>query len=299
MHNEEEFYSFTNITIHQFNVLRDMLGPYLEKSSNRPSLPSVLRFAAVLNNLAKADSAHKNALFYSIGQSTLYAIVPEVCDILSTVLGQRYLRKPSLEDFKRVAEELTGLDFPHWVGLLDGKHCSIRKPMHSGSAYYNYKKFHSIVLLAITNIHKRSLIVNLGGYGSLNDAFTFNNSDICAGLEKSEVSIPPPELLPGSEALVPYYLIGDGGFPVKQYLMKPYTRVNNMMPNMEIFNLRLSHVRQTVECAFRSPTKFWVVHQKELCWKLSTSEQIIMSTICLQNYKITIGSREERGFVNH
>ncbi|KAL7286638.1 hypothetical protein TKK_0019134 [Trichogramma kaykai] len=299
MNNDEEFYSFTNFTIHQFNVVCGILLPYLEKNSCRPALPSELRFAAVLNYLAKADSVHKNALFYTIGESTLYAIVPEVCKIICAVLGPRYLRKPSTEDLKRVAYEFNQLDFPHCIGLLDGKHCEVRKPKHSGSAYYNYKKFHSIVMMAISDIHKRFLMINVGGYGSLNDAFTFNNSDICAGLENGELCLPPPELIPGSNLLVPYFLIGDGGFPLKQYLMKPFMRVNNMTPNMEIFNSRLSHVRQTVECAFGSLTAYWAIHQKELRWDLATSEQIIISTACLHNYRITMNLREKRGFINH
>ncbi|KAL7289182.1 hypothetical protein TKK_0017125 [Trichogramma kaykai] len=147
-----------------------------------------------------------------------------------------YLRKPSVADLRTVANEFEALDLPHCFGVIDEKHCHVRKPKHSGSAYYNYKKFFNINLLAICNYNKRFLMINLGGYGSVNDAFTFNNSDIYEGLENGEISLPQPELIPGSNVFSPYFLIGNGGFPLKHYLLKPYMQVNNITPNMQIFN---------------------------------------------------------------
>ena len=54
----------------------------------------------------------------------------------------------------------------------------IECPKNGGSAYLNYKGFHSIVLLAVCDAKYCFTFVDIGDYGSLNDASIFQKQHL-------------------------------------------------------------------------------------------------------------------------
>ena len=52
------------------------------------------------------------------------------------------------EELKKVAQDFSGKwNLRHCCGCIDGKHVRIIAPPHSGSQYYNYKGYFSIIML--------------------------------------------------------------------------------------------------------------------------------------------------------
>ncbi len=69
-------------------------------------------------------------------------------------MNQKYLKAATCADeWKQIADGMfQDWDFPNCIGALDGKHIAIECPDNSGSNYYNYKKFYSLVLIQGTVI---------------------------------------------------------------------------------------------------------------------------------------------------
>ena len=111
----------------------------------------------------------------------------------------------------------------------------IKKPADSGSLFYNYKKFFSMVTMAIVDADYKFIWVIVGSYGSSSDGQIFNNSVLRPMLEEGTLGLPPPSPLPHDDRDTPYFLIGDDAFPLKPWMMKPYSR-RHLDHDERIFN---------------------------------------------------------------
>jgi len=100
------------------------------------------------------------------------------------------------------------------VAAIDGKHVRIKAAPHRGSEFFNYKKYHSVVLLALIYANKIYLAVDVGLYGKVSDRNVFANSNIAKCLARQNIGLPPDENLGGIP--LPYIVIGDEAFPLKK-----------------------------------------------------------------------------------
>jgi hypothetical protein len=89
-----------------------------------------------------------------------------------------------------------------------------------------------------------------GSFGRNSDGRMFAHSKLGKYLE-THLDIPEDKQLPGTSCLA-HVIVGDEAFPLKTYLMRPYTGWQSKGDNEKsIFNYRLSRARRMVENAFR------------------------------------------------
>lgn len=145
-----------------------------------------------------------------MGSSTVGLIVKETVEILWKILQPLHMPVPTSDTFRKIAEEYFNVwNFPNCLGAIDGKHIRINCPAHSGTMYFNYKHFYSIVLQAVVDANYRFTIIDVGGYGKQSDGGTFRSSDMYELLKNKQLNIPLNEYLPSTNTLVPFVFIGD------------------------------------------------------------------------------------------
>lgn len=138
---------------------------------------------------------------------------------------------------------------PNVIGALDGKHITIKAPKDQGSAFFNYKKTHSIVLLALVDATYNFTYINIGMNGRLSDGGVFWESDLAKALEENSLNPPEDKPLPGRNKIVPHVIVADAAFALSTHILKPYP-FRNMTKEQRIFNYRLSRARRVVENTF-------------------------------------------------
>ena len=106
------------------------------------------------------------------------------------------------------------------MGALDAK-----PPNNGGPPYFNYKGFHSIVLMALVDADY-FIWVDIGANGFASDAAKVNHSEMKEAIENSSIDFLATDPLPNDDRPMPYLIIGADAFPLRTWLMKPFPRRN-------------------------------------------------------------------------
>ncbi|XP_050519489.1 uncharacterized protein LOC126893393 [Diabrotica virgifera virgifera] len=189
------------------------------------------------------------------------------------------------EEWKVVATQFNNLwNFPQCTGVMDGKHIMIQSPEHSGSDYFNYKSFFSIVLFIVANANYEVLYMNVGCQGRISDGGVYENTQFKRMLSEYKLNLPNNEKLPGTAMAVPYVFLGDDAFPLSPNLMKPYPGTQEKGSQGRIFNYRLSRARRVSENVFGILSARFRVFRKIMLLEPTKAETIVTACICLHNY---------------
>lgn len=112
-------------------------------------------------------------------------------------------------------------------------------------------------------------------------------------MEPEKVDLPPPSSLPGTNILFPYVFVADEAFPLKKYLLRPFPKKNDRMPDNErIFNYRLSRARRVIENIFGIMAARWQILRSCISCSAENAEQVVKALVCLHNFLMTCSRAE-------
>lgn len=88
--------------------------------------------------------------------------------------------------------------------------------------------------------------------------------------------------------LLPYVLVGDDAFPLKNYLLRPYPERAGLDKAKNIFNHRLGRARGTIDNSFGILICQWRILKRPIVGTIDETMKIIKAIICLHNWLVTI-----------
>ena len=186
----EMFFTYLRMNAATYGRLLSMVEDDLCKYSIRTPVSPSERLTITLVFLAAGCSQQELAFRFQRGRSTISNILSETCEVLWKNLSSEFVKVPnSTEEWQKIAEEFhIRWNFPHCIGSIDGKHFRIQCPKKSGSSFFNYKHFFSILVLAMCDADYKFTYVNVGSAGREGDAGVFRKSDFFEFLERHAVT---------------------------------------------------------------------------------------------------------------
>jgi len=240
--------------------------------------------------LATGESYRSLAFQFRIHHSWISVIVRQTLNAICEKLQKVAIPEPNEETLKQTADGYyRRWHFPHCCGSIDGKHIRIICPGNSGSRYFNYKDFYSIVMLALVDHNYKFLAVDVGSYGKDGDAGIFAKSPLGNNLSKA-FKFPPPGPLPGTQTVLPYVVLGDEAFKLTTTLMRPYPHDQAKADtDKAIYNYRHCLARRTCENAFGILCQYFRIFFTPIAVDPDTTVLIVLAACIVYNFL-----REER-----
>ncbi|XP_059147843.1 uncharacterized protein LOC131953030 [Physella acuta] len=282
----QKFYEYFRMNRDTFEYILNNIRPYIEKQSSfRKCISPEERLAVTLRYLSTGLAFRSLAFSYRIAHSTIAKIIYETCDAIWNCFTEKHMPVPTAVMLEQCAKDYEDLwNFPNCVGSIDGKHVRIKCPKLSGSKYFNYKTFHSLILQGLVDARYKFLSVDFGAYGRQSDSGVFIESNLYKQIEMGLFPFPQARQLPGTTFNLPYVILGDQGYPLKDYLMRPYSSGPATVPHdVEVYNYRHSRARRTVECAFGILVAKWRCLKTELQVDPKHIDKLVTAVCLLHN----------------
>ena len=92
----------------------------------------------------------------------------------------------------------------------------MQAPPRSGSSFFNYKKTHSIVLLAVCDANYSFTLVDIGDSGRNSDVGVFSSSKLGYAITTNQLNLPKPEPITDTAKNFPSVFVGDEAFQLNE-----------------------------------------------------------------------------------
>ena len=242
------------------------------------------RFKLIVTLRYLVTGNHYTQMQYNLKLSPS-AIAEHVIEVCFAIWQEFYDDVLKFPDEQRWQQIIDGFEkrwqVPNCMGALDGKHIRVKKPNKGASLFYNYKLFHSVVLMALVDHEYKFIWVDVGYSGGASDGQIWNQCTLKKKAMDGTLGLPAEVPLPEDIEPSPYFFVADDAFALRTFLQKPFR--DPVGHPQKVYNYRISRARLTVENAFgifaqRIGCFLNAMHQHPQNIKI-----IIYAAVCLHN----------------
>ncbi|XP_060807837.1 uncharacterized protein LOC132903452 [Amyelois transitella] len=274
------------MSVSTFEGLLQSLEPHIRKqyTNMRNPVEPIEMLGITLRYLGSGNTIQDLEFKFKRGKSTIACMILRVCEAIWKHLLRDNIPELTTDRFQKIASDFdVRANFPHCIGAIDGKHIRMCNPANSGSLFFNYKSFFSMVLLAVVDSNYKFTFVDIGAYGKECDSTVFQNSKLYELMICEKLPLPDPQPLCGFNRPIPYVLVGDEAFGLSKHVMRPYGGKNLDVIQM-VFNYRLSRARRYVECAFGIMANKWRIFHRPINVSYDFATAIVKACCVLHNF---------------
>lgn len=249
-----EFYDYTKMKPQTFFYLLNCIRQQLLTTNNRDKLTPEEKLFLTLRYLSSGVPFRSLAVRFKLSTRTPGIIINDTCDAIWNELVHCHMPYPTMEQFYKTSQEFEwSYDFPNCIGCIDCKYIRVKDQNDN-----DFPTYLQVIVDANCRFTTAEVITN-------DHDKIFSNSDVFYYLESKSYNIPPPVKIPPHDDILPFVLLGKKGYPLKQYLLKPYrVRKSNNKEEEQLFNDRLTNARYPIDCAFLLLTYKWRCLNTEL-----------------------------------
>ncbi|KAJ4899346.1 Uncharacterized protein Rs2_13297 [Raphanus sativus] len=276
---EEEFRREFRMSRPTFDLICEELDATVTKKNTmlRDAIPAPKRVAVCVWRLATGAPLRHVSERFGLGISTCHKLVIEVCRAIHDVMMPRYLYWPSDSEIRWTKERFESAHkIPNVVGSIYTTHVPIIAPKVHVAAYLNkrhtersQKTTYSITVQGVVNAEGNFTDVCIGNPGSLSDDRI---------LDKSSLS----QQRAARGMLRDGWIVGNGGFPLTDWLLVPYAR-SNLTWTQHGFNESVGGIQRVAKEAFERLKGRWACLQKMTEVKLLDLPYVLGACCVLHN----------------
>ena len=289
-YSDTRFKKTFRVTRRTFSFILQRIRSELQKQNvtEEPISPEE-RLGICLYRLGRGDYYYTIAEMVGRGLSAVNSIVLEVSKVLVEYLWQEAISSnlpKCREDFEEKIVDMEEFwQFPCTWAALDGCHIPMKCPPGGLAAckeYHNFKNFYSIVLMALVDSNYRFIWGSCGFPGNSHDSVIFQSTNLWNSIQEGMLPNVGKQV---GKVNIPPLIIADSAFPLRTWLMKPYTDAV-LSPQQKYFNYRLSRARMITECAYGQLKGRWKVLYKK---NESDKEQVRITVLaCMVLHNVCI-----------